>query len=545
MEAVVEQKMSQAVVCIVCAGKKIHYDFSIEKFRVEECTNCGLMRLNPQPTDQELAEIYGPNYFAFSGDAEGQAHASALKSRTADYYLDLLEDYCRKPLTGSLLEVGSGHGDFLGRAAARGLAVTGIEYSAHSVQVASKKLGDRARVICGEIGQLLQSDERYDFIVFADVLEHVRDPHLFLQNVHALLKDSGIAIAIVPSLDSTSAKLMKSKWIEFKPEHLWYFSTNTCARLLYSENFGGVKSRPAKKSLSFDYVAEHFEHYPVQPYSAIVKFFKRIIPRMLLRVPIRVTASGIVMFAQKQPIKITKTLSVVMPAYNEANSIRNAIDKVLAKKIDGLRIELIIVESNSKDGTREIVREYEGRDRVTVVLQEKPNGKGNAVREGFAHITGDYVLIQDADDEYDIADYDALIEPLQSGEAAFVLGARHGGGAWKMRQFEDQRLAAGVLNFGHWIFTTLVNLVYGLRLKDPFTMYKVFRADCLNGLTFESNRFDFDYELLIKLVRSGYIPMEIPVNYRSRSFKEGKKVNAFRDPITWLRAIVKFRFQKI
>ena len=154
-------------------------------------------------------------------------------------------------------------------------------------------------------------------------------------------------------------------------------------------------------------------------------------------------------------------------------------------------------------------------------------------------------MIQDADDEYDIEDYDALIQPLISGETAFVLGARHGGGAWKMRQFEDQPFAAAFLNFGHWLFTTLVNVVYGLRLKDPFTMYKVFRADCLRGLKFECNRFDFDYELLIKLVRRGYRPIEVPVNYRSRSFKEGKKVNAFRDPLTWLRAIAKYRFQKL
>ena len=101
------------------------------------------------------------------------------------------------------------------------------------------------------------------------------------------------------------------------------------------------------------------------------------------------------------------------------------------------------------------------------------------------------------------------------------------------------------MNLGHWIFASLVNVVYGLRLKDPFTMYKVFRSDCLEGLKFECNRFDFDYELLIKLVRKGYRPIEIPVNYRSRSFKEGKKVKVIRDPLTWLRAIMKFRFQKL
>jgi len=234
-----------------------------------------------------------------------------------------------------------------------------------------------------------------------------------------------------------------------------------------------------------------------------------------------------------------------MPAFNEAKTIRGAIDRVLAKTIDGLEIELLVVESNSTDGTREIVREYDGHDRVKVILQDRARGKGNAVRIGLQHVSGDYILIQDADDEYDIEDYDMLLEPLMMGEAAFVLGARHGGGAWKMRQFNDSPFVSHIWNLGHWFFATLVNVVYRLSLKDPFTMYKVFRTDCLRELKFECDRFDFDLELLIKLVRKGYRPIEIPVNYRSRSFEEGKKVNGFRDPLTWIRAIVKYRFQDL
>jgi hypothetical protein len=102
-----------------------------------------------------------------------------------------------------------------------------------------------------------------------------------------------------------------------------------------------------------------------------------------------------------------------------------------------------------------------------------------------------------------------------------------------------------LLNFGHWVFKVLVNSALGLSLDDPFTMYKVFRRDCIAGLTFEANRFDFDYELLIKIVRKGYRPVEIPVNYRSRTFDEGKKVSMTRDPWTWVRAIVKFRSAKL
>ena len=270
-----------------------------------------------------------------------------------------------------------------------------------------------------------------------------------------------------------------------------------------------------------------------------------VLPRSLRRRPIAVASTGIIAIGRQAPKQEPKKLSVVMPAYNEGQTIAAGIERVLAKQIDGVEIELIVVESNSKDGTRDIVRSFEGRDRVKIVLQDRPRGKGNAVRAGFGAISGDFVLIQDADDEYDIEDYDALLEPLFSGEAAFVLGARHGGSSWKMRQFTGQRILSHALNFGHWFFTTLINITYGLRLKDPFTMYKVFRADCLHGLTFECDRFDFDHELVIKFARKGYVPIEIAVNYRSRSFKEGKKVDVLRDPLTWLWAIVKFRFQKI
>ena len=166
--------------------------------------------------------------------------------------------------------------------------------------------------------------------------------------------------------------------------------------------------------------------------------------------------------------------------------------------------------------------------------------KGHAVRTGLTHATGDFVLIQDADCEYDVNDYDALLAPLVANRQAFVLGSRHLGD-WKIRRFSDQTRMATFFNLGHWLFAGLLNILYRQKLKDPFTMYKVFRRDCLHGLRFESNRFDFDFELVIKLIRKGYLPKEIPVNYESRSFTEGKKVSPFRDPLTWLRALVKFR----
>lgn len=531
--------------CLVCASKKVHYDFSLDKYRVEECEECGLMRLNPQPSNEDLANIYHANYFIGAHSAEGQSQVSALKSQTADQYLNSLETYVQAPLQGSLLEIGCGSGDFLVRAAARGLSVTGVEYSEHAAKTAADKLSaSGGKVICGEISTLCASSERYDYIVFSDVLEHVRDPRLFLQSVHGLLKNEGIIMVVVPSLDSFSARLMKNKWVEFKPEHLWYFSTATLKRLLYTEGFQKQRVSKAKKILSFDYIAEHFLHYPVQPYTKITKLLSRIIPGFIRRRPFRIVASGILALAVKKQKQTMQKLSVIMAAFNEEKTVQDTIERVLAKKIAGVEIELIIVESQSTDRTREIISRYERHERVKIILQECPRGKGHAIREGFTQVTGDYILIQDADDEYDLEDYDVLLQPLLNGEADFVLGARHGGRAWKMRQFNNQAVTSHFLNLGHWFFTTLVNVCFGLRLKDPFTMYKVFRADCLQGIKFECNRFDFDYELLIKLVRQGYRPIEIPVNYRSRSFKEGKKVRIFRDPLMWLKVIIKLRLQR-
>jgi hypothetical protein len=122
----------------------------------------------------------------------------------------------------------------------------------------------------------------------------------------------------------------------------------------------------------------------------------------------------------------------------------------------------------------------------------------------------------------------------------FVLGSRHQSG-WKMRKFTDAPLMAVVLNMGHQFFRTLINLALRVQLTDPFTMFKVFRRDALFGIDLLSSRFDLDIELVMKLVRKGYLPLEIPVNYASRSFAEGKKVSFVRDGLTWVTTILRFR----
>jgi hypothetical protein len=240
-------------------------------------------------------------------------------------------------------------------------------------------------------------------------------------------------------------------------------------------------------------------------------------------------------------------LSIIMPVYNERGTFEKTMELVLAKELPGVDIEVIVVESNSTDGTRQEVLSYEGTPRVSLILEDSPRGKGRAVRRGLQAAQGDFILIQDADLEYDVDDYAKLIEPLRRGETGFVLGRRRSpDGAWGMRRFSRNTTALShIMNLGHVVFLTLFNVVYQQRLHDPFTMYKVFRRDCLEGIELECDRFDFDWELTAKLIRAGYHPFEIPVSYQSRSFAEGKKVTLVRDPLTWIRACFLYRFSRL
>jgi glycosyltransferase involved in cell wall biosynthesis len=233
-------------------------------------------------------------------------------------------------------------------------------------------------------------------------------------------------------------------------------------------------------------------------------------------------------------------LTVIVPLFNEASTAEDVLAALVAKQVTGVGIEIVLIESNSTDGTREIVRSYEGKPGVRVIWEDRPQGKGHAVRAGLTAARGDIILIQDADMEYSMDDYEKLIFPLLAGRADFVLGTRHTKGSWQMRQFTTGKQIATLFNLAHWGFTALLNISLGTRMTDPFTMFKVFRRSCLDKFTLECNRFDLDWEIVIKLVRAGYKPLEIPVSYKSRDFTDGKKVSIWKDPPTWIKAWWKY-----
>lgn len=497
--------------CPVCRSTRLHYLFSVDDYRLVRCEDCSLILTNPQPPVQEVGHLRD----------EIQTGSAALRQSSADLHLDLLERYGVPP-RARLLQLGCGDDHFLARALARGFEATGVELPGDSVE-----------------------DGAFDVCVLSYVLDQTRDPRALLDRVHRALKPGGVLFVATPTLDSWPARVLRNRWGKFRPDRLWYFKSATLQTLLIQADFGRLIHRLDLKTVNLEVVADLFRDFPSAPLRWAARLMRRIVPAAIQQRPINLVTSGMVVMARKETPPARRKLSLVIPVYNEAPTFETAFSRLLSKEVNGLDLELVVVESHSTDGTRELVRKYEGHPRVKILWEDAPRGKGHAVRAGFEVVTGDYVLIQDADLEYDLEDYEALLEPLVLGRSAFVLGARHGGSAWKMRQFTGQPFLTMILNGAHWFFTLLVNVLYGARLKDPFTMYKVFRRDCLHGLRFKCDRFDFDFELVIKLLRKGYVPLEIPVNYRSRSFHEGKKVSFWRDPVTWLRAVAVCRVEAI
>jgi len=236
-------------------------------------------------------------------------------------------------------------------------------------------------------------------------------------------------------------------------------------------------------------------------------------------------------------------LSIIIPVYEEKPTVAALLDQVIAAQLTGIDKQIIVVESNSKDGTRAVVQSYEAAGTIRAIYEERPMGKGHAVKAGLRVADGDWILFQDADLEYDVADYSKLLEPLQRGEAAFVLGSRHlGHSGWYYRTNKINFVLFCLVNAASWGYTLLFNVLFGQSLTDPCTMFKVFRRDCLEGISLQSDGFELDWEIVAKLVRRGYRPKELAVAYRSRSWQEGKKVRLWRDGWRGLLAIFRFRF---
>ena len=223
-------------------------------------------------------------------------------------------------------------------------------------------------------------------------------------------------------------------------------------------------------------------------------------------------------------------LSVIIPVYNEAKNISEIVKRVQATR---LAAEIIIVDDGSRDGTGEILQKLDGKRKVRVLIQGKNQGKGAAVVTGLKAATGDILLIQDADLEYDPRDYPTLLKPIQEGVADVVYGSRFLGAAHRVTMFWHQ--------LANQLLTLMTNILYDSILTDMETGYKVFRRGVIEGMTIRAKRFNFEPEFTAKILKRRYRIFEVPITFNPRDYSDGKKIK-LKDAFEAVWALIKYRF---
>ena len=221
-------------------------------------------------------------------------------------------------------------------------------------------------------------------------------------------------------------------------------------------------------------------------------------------------------------------LTVVIPVYNEKNSLLEIIRRVQAVPIEK---EIILVDDFSTDGTRDVLRDLERRE-FKVLYHEKNQGKGAALRTGFQRATGEFVIVQDADLEYDPNDYSKLLQPILDGRADVVYGSRFSG---------QRKNMTSLHTLGNLFLTGVTNLFYRTSITDMETCYKLFRRETIQGIRIEGNRFNFEPEVTAKLLKRGLRIVEVPISYSGRTASEGKKIT-WRDGFSAVWTLIKYRF---
>ena len=235
-------------------------------------------------------------------------------------------------------------------------------------------------------------------------------------------------------------------------------------------------------------------------------------------------------FATFRIIKDNMKLSVIIPIYNEKNTLEEIISRV--QETD-LAYEVILVDDGSVDGTREIVRKFEGKEGFKVILHEMNQGKGAAVRSGFDAATGDVFLIQDSDLEYDPRDYPSLLKPIEEGLADVVYGSRFLGASRRVTMFWHM--------VANKLLTLLTNILYDTILTDMETGYKVFKKNVVEEMPLHAKRFEFEPEFTAKILKRNYRIFEVPITFNPRDYEEGKKIG-LADAFEAIWALVKYRF---
>jgi hypothetical protein len=520
----VSRARSRFIDCPVCQADHSEYLFHRTGMRFVRCGNCGMVYVTP-------AGVTGANWLDI--DRVGQYARPEDRALCIDDFDTLLRrfaaEYQRvegRPLTRTVL-LGRFLPEFATTETARrvGLDVIAVDDASFHALAAESRV-DWAAAKLGTDVQL---------VVLHETLEACSDVGATLKDLVSRLSPTAWLAVTYSNAESLPAMLLRRYRPGFFDFKTSFFNASNLSALMARFGYALTSQAPVIEHHTADYVLARTLKKPRE--NALLN----AVAASKAVVPVRTGAQAATFRRRERPSE--EKLSIIFPCFNEETYVGEVLEALLAKTLP-IKKEVIVVESNSTDKTRAIVQRFAAHPDVKLILEDRPRGKGHAVRAGLKAATGSIILIQDADFEYDLDDYDALLDPILQRKASFVLGSRSLGlDDWKVRRFAQNHVKEVILNFGQFVFARTFNALYQKRTTDINTMFKVFRAECLEGLDLTSDRFDLDIELVCKLVRNGNAPFEVPVNYVARGFEEGKKISFVKDALPSYWAIFKYRFR--
>jgi hypothetical protein len=504
-DAVVRSRANARFVsCPACRADAERYLFHERGARFVQCRTCDVVYVNPPPREAR-------GYFDIPAASD---HATVEDRR-----------HVRKELDDVLRYATEVHRAHRGSAPAR-IVLAGRMPDELTIESPARIDGIRltreetVRLVHeADVSPILAAlDDEVDLVVLNQLLEACPRAADVVDELAARLPRRALLVVVYTNAASLPGRIMRRRWRGFFHWKTVYFNSENLRNTLERAGLAFV----AQTGMNTSYTVTRALNI-VLPDAPAADMARRV---GLGAAAVRVrTGTYVSIFERAKESPADELLSVIVPVYNEANYVRAVLDELLSKQFV-IPHEVIVVESNSTDGTREIARTFEGRPRLRIIYEDRPRGKGAAVRRGLAEATGTITLIQDADFEYDLDDYDALLEPIVQRRTSFVLGSRSLGlDDWKVRRFARSPVKAFLMNVAQLLFARTFNVLYQQRVRDVNTMFKVFRRECIEGVEFTATGFSFDIELACMLVKNGYRPMEVPVNYVARSFEEGKKIN--------------------
>jgi 2-polyprenyl-3-methyl-5-hydroxy-6-metoxy-1,4-benzoquinol methylase len=533
--------------CSNCGANrgKVKYQFAEAGRSIVRCDSCGVMVIEPFPIEEDLKQVYCDEYFQ---------NKDLLKNNVEGIYgyVDYIYDrinrqrehrkICRKidtyliPLNSckpSLLDYGCGLGFFMDTAYDFNLSVSGVEFNEYAINYIRQRY--TYKITTNK--EFIKSSDTYDVITLFDVIEHLMDPFDFLSNIGRILNENGLLVMSTMDSNSVVSRLIGGKLEDFRrvKEHLYFFSRDNMASIMAKNGFEVLEVSSIGHSFELNQLCARIKTiFPVV--GSIVSFFINFFP-FVGRMSIYVNPfTKFIMYARKlnntESLKITseKKISIIIPVYNEELFVEKVINKVLSVNV-GMQKEIIIVNDGSTDQTLEIVKKTCSTYNDIIIIDKIHMGKGAAVAEGIKASSGDYVIIQDGDLEYNPEDIPLLLSAMFKTGANVVYGTRFHG--------SYRRTGYLLTTIGNRMLTIATNIINNINLSDMGTGYKLFNGNVIRKIKITSKGFDFEPEVTCKICRMKIAIYEVPISFKARSYYEGKKIK-IKDSFWALKALVKY-----